>query len=36
MKIEMPILEQVYNIIYKGKNCSEAVRDLLNRELKVE
>ncbi len=36
MKIEMPILEQVYNIIYKGKNCSEAVKDLLNRELKVE
>lgn len=36
MNIEMPILEQVYNIIYKGKNCSEAVRDLLNRELKVE
>jgi glycerol-3-phosphate dehydrogenase (NAD(P)+) len=36
MNIEMPILEQVYNIIYKGKNCSEAVRDLLKRELKVE
>ncbi len=36
MKIEMPILEQVYNIIYKGKNCSEAVKDLLKRELKVE
>ena len=36
MNIEMPILEQVYNIIYKEKNCSEAVRDLLNRELKVE
>jgi glycerol-3-phosphate dehydrogenase (NAD(P)+) len=36
MKIEMPILEQVYSIIYQGKDCSEAVRDLLNRELKVE
>lgn len=36
MKIDMPILEQVYNILYQGKNCSEAVRDLLNRELKVE
>lgn len=34
--IEMPILEQVYFILYKGKNCSEAVRDLLKRELKVE
>jgi glycerol-3-phosphate dehydrogenase (NAD(P)+) len=36
MKIDMPILEQVYNIIYRGKDCSEAVRDLLTRELKVE
>ncbi|MCP4337331.1 MAG: NAD(P)-dependent glycerol-3-phosphate dehydrogenase [Desulfobulbaceae bacterium] len=36
MNIEMPILEQVYNIIYKGKNCSAAVQDLLSRELKVE
>jgi glycerol-3-phosphate dehydrogenase (NAD(P)+) len=36
MNIEMPILEQVYNIIYRDKNCSEAVRDLLKRELKVE
>jgi glycerol-3-phosphate dehydrogenase (NAD(P)+) len=36
MGIDMPILEQVYNIIYCGKNCSEAVRDLLTRELKVE
>jgi glycerol-3-phosphate dehydrogenase (NAD(P)+) len=36
MNIEMPILEQVYNIIYKGKNCSAAVRDLLSRDLKVE
>lgn len=36
MQIEMPILEQVYNILYQGKNCSEAVKDLLVRELKVE
>lgn len=36
MNIEMPILEQVYNIIYKEKDCSKAVSDLLNRELKVE
>ncbi|MBU1566789.1 MAG: NAD(P)-dependent glycerol-3-phosphate dehydrogenase [Proteobacteria bacterium] len=34
--IDTPIIEQVYNIIYKGKHCSLAVRDLLNRELKVE
>lgn len=34
--IEMPILEQVYAILYEQKDCSDAVRDLLNRELKVE
>lgn len=36
MGIEMPILEQVHAIIYEGKNCSDAVRDLLKRELKAE
>lgn len=36
LNIEMPILEQVYNIIYKSKDCSLAVSDLLKRELKVE
>lgn len=36
LDIEMPILEQVYNIIYKDKTCSAAVKDLLQRELKVE
>ncbi len=36
MKIEMPILEQIYQILYKNKGCPEAVRDLLQRELKVE
>jgi len=36
LKIDMPILEQVYNIIYKNKECSLAVYDLLKRELKVE
>lgn len=36
MDIDMPILEQVYKIIYEDKNCAEAVNDLLKRELKVE
>lgn len=36
LAIEMPILEQVYKIIYQNKECSLAVRDLLSRELKVE
>ena len=34
--IEMPILEQVYRIIYEGKGCDQAVRDLLSRELRQE
>lgn len=36
MNVDMPILEQVYQILYKDKDCSEAVTDLLTRELKVE
>jgi glycerol-3-phosphate dehydrogenase (NAD(P)+) len=34
--VEMPILEQVYEILYKEKNCAKAVEDLLGRELKDE
>jgi glycerol-3-phosphate dehydrogenase (NAD(P)+) len=34
--IEMPILEQVYKILYENKECSLAVKDLLTRELKLE
>ena len=34
--VEMPILEQVYRILYEAKPCSLAVKDLLARELKVE
>jgi len=36
MEVEMPILDQVYQILYKGKECSKAVTDLLTRELRVE
>ena len=36
LAIEMPILEQVYNIVYNNKSCSLAVKELLARELKVE
>jgi glycerol-3-phosphate dehydrogenase (NAD(P)+) len=36
MDVEMPILEQVYQILYNDKDCSAAVTDLLTRELKVE
>ncbi len=34
--VEMPILEQVYKILYEDKDCLKAVQDLLSRELKVE
>ena len=36
MGVDMPILEQVYQILYHDKDCSAAVTDLLTRELKVE
>lgn len=34
--IEMPILEQVYEVLYEDKDCKIAVKELLGRELKVE
>ncbi len=34
--VEMPISNEIYNIIYKGKSVSEAIRDLMSRELKEE
>ncbi len=36
MGIEMPITTEVYNIIYKGKDPRDAVKDLMTRELKAE
>ena len=34
--VEMPILEQVYNVLYEDKPCALAVRDLLSRDQKDE
>ncbi|PIE58030.1 MAG: glycerol-3-phosphate dehydrogenase [Desulfobulbus propionicus] len=34
--IEMPLLEQVYQILYEGKECQSAVHDLFSRGLKSE
>jgi glycerol-3-phosphate dehydrogenase (NAD(P)+) len=34
--VEMPILEQVYKILYENKDCATAVKDLLKRKLKDE
>ncbi len=36
LKVEMPILEQVYNILYKEKDCEKAVKDLLKRQMREE
>ena len=36
MGVEMPILEQVYQVLYAGKSCHDATRDLLERGGKNE
>ena len=36
MGIEMPIVEQMYQILYEGKECAAAARGLLLRELRPE
>jgi glycerol-3-phosphate dehydrogenase (NAD(P)+) len=35
-KVEMPIIREVYNVIYKNKSPSKAVSDLMTREKKEE
>jgi len=32
----MPIITEVYNVIYKGKEPRKAVKDLMTRVLKAE
>jgi glycerol-3-phosphate dehydrogenase len=34
--VDMPIIEQVYAILYEGKDPKQTVRELMTRELKVE
>lgn len=36
LNVDLPITEQVYNILYKGKDPAEAVKDLMSRRLKEE
>lgn len=36
MDVELPIINQVYHLLYNGKDPKEAVKDLMTRELKVE
>jgi glycerol-3-phosphate dehydrogenase (NAD(P)+) len=34
--VELPITEQVYKILYEGKDPAEATTDLMSRDLKDE
>jgi glycerol-3-phosphate dehydrogenase (NAD(P)+) len=34
--VEMPIVDEVYQLLYEGKDPKRAVKDLMNRELKGE
>jgi glycerol-3-phosphate dehydrogenase len=34
--VDMPICTQVYEILYEGKSCDAAVRELMSRSLKDE
>jgi glycerol-3-phosphate dehydrogenase (NAD(P)+) len=34
--VEMPVVEEVYQILYENKDPKQAVKDLMNRELKEE
>ena len=36
MKIPMPITEQVYKIVFEGKNSRKAMQDLMTRQPKPE
>jgi len=36
MGVDMPIINQVYEILYQGKDPMSAVRELMTRELKKE
>jgi glycerol-3-phosphate dehydrogenase (NAD(P)+) len=36
LQIEVPIVEQMYLILYQGKEARQAVNDLMLRELKPE
>jgi glycerol-3-phosphate dehydrogenase (NAD(P)+) len=35
-RVEMPITEQVYKILYKGKSPAAAVKELMLRPMKAE
>ena len=36
LNVELPITEQVYQVLYQGKNAANAVTELMSRDLKEE
>ena len=34
--VELPIMSEVYNVLFRGKDCSRAVEDLLSRDAREE
>lgn len=34
--IELPITNEIYNVLFKNKDCSESVKDLMMRDIKSE
>ena len=34
--VEMPVVEEVYQILYENKDPKQAVKDIMNRELREE
>jgi glycerol-3-phosphate dehydrogenase (NAD(P)+) len=36
LEVEMPIIEQMYQVLYAGKKPAEAVQNLMDRSLKAE
>lgn len=36
LKVDMPILEQVHQVLYRNKRCEDAVHDLFQRNLRKE
>jgi glycerol-3-phosphate dehydrogenase (NAD(P)+) len=36
LDVEMPIVEQMYEVLYSGKKPAKAVQDLMDRSLKAE
>jgi len=36
LEVATPIIEQVYQVLYEGKNVAKALQDLTSRESKAE